>query len=327
MISTDFYRQALDILAQKRAANRSTAEKRRLEITTIFPEYEVLEKNLARTGHKLAMAILNKGKSIDEEIKLIQLENLKIQEEMARILARVGKPADYLDNIYSCKKCLDTGIFEDKRCTCIDDIAKCLAIKKLNDSSPLNLCSFESFNLDYYSTIKDPKVNLSSKDMMSRNYKICKSFAENFHIPMNNASKGILMIGNTGLGKTHLSLSIAKSIIGVGFSVVYGSAPDFFRKIEKEHFSSSDSDTIGVLNSCDLLILDDLGAEFDSQFYTSVLYNLINTRSSVGLPIIVNTNLTPKQLKERYADRIFSRLMSLEVLSFYGDDIRLKNRG
>ncbi|NLJ16401.1 MAG: ATP-binding protein [Clostridiales bacterium] len=323
MINNEFYIQALEILADRRAKNKALEEKRRNEIAKAFPEYLLLEKQLAKTGHRLAMVILNKSKNALKEIKEIEKENLNIQDRINVILKKAGKNVDYLDSIYSCKKCQDTGIFNNKRCSCVEEIARNIAIQRLNESSPLNLSDFDSFKLEYYSEKRDLRLNMSARELMRQNLQMCRDFAFNFHVPM--SKNGILMIGKTGLGKTHLSLAIAKIVIEKGYSVVYGSVPDFLRKIEKEHFSSSEADTIGVLNSCDLLILDDLGAEFDSQFYTAALYNIINSRLNKRLPVIANTNLTAVQLKDRYSDRIFSRLFSLEVLSFFGEDIRLKN--
>ena len=78
------------------------------------------------------------------------------------------------------------------------------------------------------------------------------------------------------------------------------------------------------LSMCDLLILDDLGAEMDKALYTSLLYEIINGRMSRGLPLIVNSNLSAGELQTRYSDRIWSRLFSLEVLMFVGQDIRMK---
>ena len=76
---------------------------------------------------------------------------------------------------------------------------------------------------------------------------------------------------------------------------------------------------------CDLLIIDDLGTEFSSQFSTSCLYNLVNTRQNKGLSTIISTNLSPKDLAERYDGRIYSRIAGndYQVLIFGGKNHRL----
>lgn len=158
---------------------------------------------------------------------------------------------------------------------------------------------------------------------MEQNLADCRKFADAF----NGKGYGLLMIGNTGLGKTHLSLAIANSLIQKGWCVVYGSTPEFLRRLDKEQFKNADGDTMSLLTDCDLLILDDLGAENNTDRYTALLYEIVNARQSRSLPMIVNTNLNMDMLKQRYLDRLWSRLFSLRVLFFCGSDNRLKSIG
>ena len=75
----------------------------------------------------------------------------------------------------------------------------------------------------------------------------------------------------------------------------------------------------------DLLIIDDLGTEFLSSVAQSELYNVINHRVLHALPTIINSNLSPTQLEERYGERLVSRICGCyQSLHFYGDDIRIK---
>lgn len=105
--------------------------------------------------------------------------------------------------------------------------------------------------------------------------------------------------GGSGLGKTHLSLAIAKEVIDNGYGVVYASAPDILSKLESERFNDDKSTdaTENLLKECDLLIIDDLGTEFLTQFTLSKIYNIINTRMLLKKPIIISTNLTLKELE------------------------------
>ena len=87
--------------------------------------------------------------------------------------------------------------------------------------------------------------------------------ANSMRIISGRTSQGIFMYGNTGLGKTHLSLAIAGVVAAKGYSVAYGTAQDLLRRIENEHFGrAEDAGTLDTLLSSDLLVLDDLGAEF-----------------------------------------------------------------
>ena len=137
------------------------------------------------------------------------------------------------------------------------------------------------------------------------------------------------MFGRTGLGKTHLSLAIANEVLKKGYNVLYDSTLNYLNQIEKEYFGrdTSGNDTLGQLISADLLILDDLGSEYDKPFYISTIYNIINTRLNKRLPTIVNTNLSHEEMLKKYEERIISRLFAIyKSLGFVGKDIRLIRR-
>ena len=139
------------------------------------------------------------------------------------------------------------------------------------------------------------------------------------------SSPSIMMLGATGLGKTHLSLAIAKQVILKGYHVLYCTAQDILRKIEREHFSRSivEDETLQTVLDADLLILDDLGAEYNTPFNVSSVYNIINTRMNFGKPTIISSNLTSQELEERYTERVVSRLLTqYTYLRFIGEDVR-----
>ena len=75
--------------------------------------------------------------------------------------------------------------------------------------------------------------------------------------------------------------------------------------------------------SCDLLILDDLGTEFVTPYFITTFYSLLNNRLGAGLPTIVTTNITDGALLEKlYTEKISSRLSAFVPCLFAGDDIR-----
>ena len=113
-----------------------------------------------------------------------------------------------------------------------------------------------------------------------------------------------------------------------GYNVVCGTAQDLLRRIENEHFRrTEDEGTLDRMLEADLLILDDLGAEFGSSFTQSVVYNILNSRISSERPLIVTSNLTVQEFGEKYARRIVSRLFSqLIQVRFIGKDVRQLKR-
>ena len=156
---------------------------------------------------------------------------------------------------------------------------------------------------------------------MEKILNFCESYAVNF----TPKSRSILFQGGSGLGKTHLSLAIAKEVIGNGYGVVYSSAPDILSRLESERFNDDKTTdaTENLLKECDLLIIDDLGTEFLTQFTLSKIYNIINTRMLLKKPIIISTNLTLKELEKSYHQRLVSRIIGEMLrLKFIGRDIR-----
>ena len=151
-------------------------------------------------------------------------------------------------------------------------------------------------------------------------YESCRSYADNFGTDSNN----LYFYGRTGLGKTHLSLAIANEVIKKGYNVVYGSVINFLNKLEREKFGRADSfETEDILIGADLLILDDLGAEFSTAVATSSLYNIINSRIARGVPTIISSNLNIKEMQDRYPESVASRVIgNYKMVVFDGKDIR-----
>ncbi len=295
---------------------------RKSEIRSAIPEYGQLQSLLSETSAKLITVILSRPSAEEraEKLKKLENDNLSIQKNMEELLKTAGYPADYLDPIYTCKVCNDKGSVDGKWCECYQRLMLKAAAEEMNSVSPLKLSSFDGFSLEYYSEENDPQIGNSPKTVMKHNLESCKKYAEEF----DKNSESLLLVGATGLGKTHLSLAIANRIMERGFNAVYCSAPEVMRTLEKEYFGKSDANTMELLTQCDLLILDDLGAEMAKPLYESLMYEIINARINRNIPIVTNTNLTIQQLRERYQDRVCSRLISFRMLMFFGSDIRRK---
>lgn len=315
-INIQYIDQAQKELSVIRDRNKQYEESRRSDVYEKIPEYKELEKMLAATMTEAVSSLANSpGKT---SVRTIFEKNRDIQKRMKELLEDCGYPADYLDPIHSCKKCEDTGNVDNEWCECLCRLTNELAAAELNENAPLSRSRFDNFKLDYYPQKSDDK-KASPREIMQKNLDACKRFAEDF----SGKGTGILMIGATGLGKTHLSLSIANVVIEKGFCVVYISVPELIRKIQDEQINKKVDTTMSLILSSDLLILDDLGAENTSDWCVAAIYEIINTRQNHSLPMIINTNLSPRQLKDIYHDRLSSRMMSMKTLLFYGNDNRV----
>lgn len=312
---------ALKVLAERRKSNQKLAERRWAEITAKLPKYEELEKSLAETMSDALNTIFNK--SSGDKVEEIFKRNYDTRKQMDELLASGGFPADYLDNIYTCKICKDTGNTGSEWCECLCRITNEMAAAELNANAPLDRCGFNNFDIMRYPDVSDGELG-NPREMMRMNLEYCRKFAEDFSEPGSRAASGILMIGETGLGKTHLSLSIANELIQKGFCVAYGSVPELVRKIQNEQFGRAEGDTLSLAKNSDLLILDDLGSENSTDWCVSMLYEIINTRQNRRLPLIINTNLDFDELTACYRDRLSSRMFSMKILFFSGKDNRVE---
>lgn len=309
---------ALKELANRRAKNLHLENSRRAEISAKLPEYERLEESLAATMSDTVAAVIDKSSGRDPASAL--KSNLEIRKRMDELLESRGYPPDYLDSIFTCNICKDTGNTGNEWCECLCRITNELASAELNANAPLDKCRFDNFDILRYPDEADGDDSANAREMMQNNFEYCRKFAEGF----SENGSGILMIGETGLGKTHLSLSIANSLIEKGFCVVYGSVPELVRKIQNEQFGRAEGDTLSLVLDSDLLILDDLGAENATDWCVSLLYEIVNTRQNHRLPIIINTNLDFDELKAKYQDRLSSRMFSMKIMLFAGNDNRVE---
>ena len=286
----------------------------------VAPEILEQEAIMAKAGLDTVKAV-GMGKDSERYIMNLARINLEAQNKRKELLKANGFPEDWLDVPYTCKRCEDKGSVNGFVCECYKNLLRSIEYEKLCSKLPVDKCRFDNFKLDYYPT----GAGISPRKRMESILDYCKAYASDF----SKTSPSLLLYGMTGLGKTHLSLAIAGKAVAAGHGVIYTSAQNLFNRLEREKFGrSEDTNTEQSILDCDLLIIDDLGAEFSTQFTISALYNIINCRDLEGKPTIISTNLSPEKLKDTYSDRIASRILSnYVILQFDGADIRqLKTR-
>ncbi len=314
-MDNEILEKAQAILTQRRMSAIDENDRRIQEINSKIPEIKEINDALFNSGKELINTIIkSKGKDITQEIEKIRTLNLSAQDMCRNMLVSNGYPADYLEVKFTCPKCSDTGSDGCRMCSCMKQLCGKLMAEELNSNAQLTLSSFDSFKLSYYSG--------DDYFVMERILAFTRQYAANFK----SDSESILMFGRTGLGKTHLSLAIANEVLAKGYGVIYDSIINILGRIENEKFSYSHStETLDLVMDTELLILDDLGTEYESKFYNSTIYNIINTRLNRGMPTIISTNMDFRHIAERYDERVVSRLTSMYTcLEFKGNDVRLQ---
>lgn len=316
-MDSEIYDKAHSILSQRRAKALAENDIRIQEINSKIPEIKEINDALYNTGKELIRIITeSKGADVNRKIEQIKQNNLGAQQIAKQLLTANGYPEDYLDVRYICPKCSDTGYINGNICTCLNRIFAALNTSKLNEKTTLKLSSFSTFSLDFYQG--NDRVDMEK----------ILNFSMKYASEFNLKSESILLFGNTGLGKTHISLAIANTVLRKGYSVIYDTAINILRDIEKEHFSHEKStEVLDLVTDADLLILDDLGTEFESKFYNSAIYNIINSRLAKEKATIISTNLDFSALSNRYGGKVASRIITMfTCLEFKGDDVRLQKK-
>ena len=180
--------------------------------------------------------------------------------------------------------------------------------------------------MDRYPAEPEPELGGTPRDYMGKVLAYCQRYANSF----TPESRGLMFIGSAGLGKTHMALAIADTVLNRGFDVLYTSSAALAAQLGREHFDRAAEDPwLDACKEADLLILDDLGTEYISQLTISVLYELINTRMLCHRPTIYTSNIVDSSIFEaRYTEKVASRILgSCQIFKFFGTDQRLKRGG
>ena len=319
--SNELFDEAREIIDARRQEAEAQTALRLAAFEKKEPRYKELKQEMIDAVRE-AVAAVNLDRESAEKLLIKQRDrNLNAQKEIKELLRAHGLPEDYLETKYTCPKCGDTGCVGIELCSCFTELLQKLAFDEANKLSPLRFCTFDDFRLDYYSDEVIEEYGCSPRTRMNDILTLCKEYAADF----DTTSQNLYMCGETGLGKTHLSLAIAGEVIKKGYRVLYNSAQNIFNTLQKEYFGKTENrgKYESMVLDCDLLIIDDLGAEFSSQFTDAALYNIINTRINMRLPTVISSNLSPRQAEERYTRRISSRIIGDYLcLRFIGGDIR-----
>ncbi len=239
-----------------------------------------------------------------------------LKEQKAFLLQQAGLPSDYLQVPYVCKDCLDTGFRNGEKCHCFKQASLSLLYDQSNLKDYLESTDFSKVSDEYY----------SGQDLVHfrDSYEKSINFVNNFK----NDYQNLCFYGTVGTGKSFLSGCIAKALMKDGYSVIYFSASgliDLFSRYAFDYKSREESEeAYQDIYNCDLLIIDDLGTELINSFSVSRLFTCLNERALRKKSIIISTNLSLEELRDRYSDRIFSRLTGNFIFCrMTGPDIRM----
>lgn len=140
-----------------------------------------------------------------------------------------------------------------------------------------------------------------------------------------DTGRGLWLVGDVGTGKTTLAMLVSKAALQAGRSVAIYSLPRLLNLI-RETIDSTEGklDFFDRLAAVDLLHIDDLGAEHQTDWVLEQLYSIVNARYESQRAILATSNLTPEKLSDQIGPRTVSRLEEMcgDPLGFFGEDKR-----
>ncbi|MBP1584105.1 MAG: ATP-binding protein [Lachnospiraceae bacterium] len=323
---------------QIRRENDRLYEERLSGIYASHPELKEYDDKIADLLLKKAFCALNAGddadlsgiaqtipsgpaeRQISPEEKEIDDEIVSVRAERESAAKAAGVDPSYLGRIYTCPYCHDTGYIEHEdgpaeKCRCFRKRESEILLKESGMSGMLDSNNFSVMRTDIFDG--------ETKEHFLKAVEYCEGFINSFDTDYRN----IMFCGTVGTGKSFLSSCIAKALLDTYHSVVYTSAKTLFDSLAEAQFSADRQPEADALRSryydCDLLIIDDLGTEMTNSFVGTELFTMINERYNARRSVIISTNLELPLLRDRYSDRIFSRLTgSYDILKLSGPDLR-----
>lgn len=154
----------------------------------------------------------------------------------------------------------------------------------------------------------------------------CKTYAASF---ADYGCDSLLIWGPYGNGKSHLAAAAAHAVQTSGKTVVFQTMPELLERIRQtfndRQNKETERDIMYALQNCDLLVLDDIGAEKVSDWVQDVLFRIVDGRYRQKKPILYTTNLKPSELKDKVGPRIYDRIAETSIpVENKGTSFRMK---
>ncbi|MDO5716239.1 MAG: ATP-binding protein [Tissierellia bacterium] len=302
-------------LATERERKLKEQKERREALKKQYPAFGAIEE---KCSNALQNLLSGDGETFDQLIK-----------EREAIIAEL-QLEEKLSIQYDCPLCEDRGYLDNGRtCVCLQKRLVQAYFEMSDLEGILAEQNFQCYNPMVFSDEPLEGKEYSAREWMDRVRTKMEHYVEEF---TPRQAKNLLFYGPTGTGKTFMTGCVAKALLERGKIVIYMTAMALMSLYQELTFGNTPhrgdlKEKVHLLKTCDMLIIDDLGTEMESQFHHSVLFDLINHRLSTHRPFLINTNLTLNQLSARYDDRTFSRMVAAtEVIPFYGKDIRWERR-
>ena len=330
MNRSDIIRQIETEYAARRRENAQDLDARITEALKLNPD---IKKHLAILPNYLEKNIGKLLEKPDQTTRIItdarkQIQNSRVK--LKTLLKQAGLPIDYLEERYACARCRDTGYEgEDvlSRCSCF----KSILLRRIHANNNVlrhNNENFETFDESIFPNEVLGEGPYSQRQLTIAARDICKEYAD---LLPNSKKSNIALLGTSGLGKTFLLNCISKHALEKEIDLIQLTAYQMLSIMRASHVDEEDgrkkfNDMVNV----ELLLLDDIGSEpIYKNITIEYMFILLNERIVHKRHTVIATNLTTKDLQDRYGERVTSRILSNDthIIQLIGKDIRLKGKG
>lgn len=288
---------------------------RKSRIYAQIPRYQELDRVIPDLSYA---ALTEKLSGRDASFSLRKKLD-EVAAEKKELLEKAGYPADYLTMQYDCKDCKDTGYVDGRKCHCLRQKEIRILYQQSHLDRLLENNRFEVMSTSYYKG--------EDLEHFEGAVRTCRKFLKHF----NSDYENLFFYGTVGTGKSFLSICTAGELLKQGYSVLYFSSSSLFETISSYVFGQDKKaeyhSFLDDLYGCDALVIDDLGTEMTNNFVSAQLFSLLNERDLRRKSTMISTNLSLQELRDRYTDRIFSRITSsYTLLKLTGTDIRVAKK-
>lgn len=184
---------------------------------------------------------------------------------------------------------------------------------------------------DTHSLVPPELIDVTMKDYLPKNdsQEAAKSEAAEYVKTFDpKQPQNLLFYGPCGVGKSHISRCISRGVMQKGYSSIFISVPKLLRKLRGTFNSKSEfseDDLVSALETVDLLILDDIGAEAHTTYAQDVIFSIVDSRQ--GMSTVYTSNITPGEFLELKGERNGSRVINhhTKLMEIVGENERFKN--
>lgn len=322
MTRSEHIRALLEEYAAQRARNEADLQARTARAVALRPEIADLRRESAASAFAAMRSILSEQTAEQRAAAAQAMKNRgkAINARIRALLKEAGLPEDELEPRYRCPLCRDTGYVGDAPARFCECFEARLRLRQHEDGS---MAGVDEQNFDTFDPTVAPEAEGQREHLIgARN--LCEQYADDFP---DTAFKNLLLIGGGGLGKTFLLNCVFERVTSRGLSAVRLTAFRLFEAMRQQHVGNDEKyDGFSSLIEVPLLLIDDLGTEPMMRNITvEYLFTLLNERIAAKRHTVIATNLSPKQLQERYGERVSSRLLDRRLcaaIQLRGKDLR-----